>query len=144
VRDVGLRRGDLVGVAVGDDGRVGISVAGRSMAGDVSLVEAIESELRPRWVTWTPATGRALVGAGIRVATSWDVVTVHRLMAGAWRVDEARAWAWLHDLPVDSIPSGEPFDLFHQSVDQPDAPVLADGHLQARWPRSTPERLAQW
>src|SRR6185312_16938857 len=107
-------------------------------------------EVRPRWVTWSPATARALVAAGVRVATCWDVVTVHRLLTGRWRVDEAHAWAWLHDLPADSLPTDGPLDLFHQAVEDgdPDDPVRPDAHLRPDWGagawRDTPERLARW
>ena len=68
------------------------------------LIERIDQELRPRWAMWSGDTALALVRVGVRVATSWDIAAVHRLLVGGWTADPARVWAWARDLPASSIP----------------------------------------
>ncbi|MFT3853567.1 MAG: DNA polymerase [Ilumatobacteraceae bacterium] len=151
LRGAGVRRGDPVGLAIGDEA-AGLALGdGTSITIDADVagvVAAVEDELRPRWVTWSPVTGRRLVGLGVRVATCWDVVTVHRLVSGRWRVDEAHAWSAAHDLAPDTVPTEEPFDLFHQGdAGDPDEPIRADGHLRPDWVggrwRAAPARWAE-
>ncbi len=155
LRRAGARRSGDLGVALAAGVGAGVAVAGAPplpiVADVAATLVAIEDALRPRWVTWSPSTARAMVAVGVRVATCWDVVTVHRLLVGRWRVDEAQAWAWVHDVPLDSLPGEAPFDLFHQADDgdgDPGEPVRADGHLRPDWVnggwRATADRLARW
>ncbi|MCU1486431.1 MAG: putative polymerase [Actinomycetia bacterium] len=137
-----MERGELVAVAVGAGG-VGLATDERAWAARIDEVAELEATVRPRWVTWTGETAVALVQAGVRVATAWDVATVHRLLFGGWRAEPARAWARLHDLPTDALPSGVP-DLFTQADDDGSAPLRSDGHLSALWRADTPDRLAEW
>jgi len=107
----GSARGTSVGVAPVGDGSMRLAVPGEApVVVDADALAGIEGEVRPRWVTWSPATLRALVALGLRPAMCWDVVTVHRLLVGRWRVREADAWAWLHDL--DPPAPDAPLDLF--------------------------------
>ena len=157
LRRAGVTRGDLVGLAVA--GGVGLGLAAAGGVGSLSLaaddpsktLRHIEQALRPRWVLWSNDTAATLVRAGVRIATSWDIVAVHRLIFGGWRADPGRVWAQLHGLGLDTIPTSAPADLFSQAglddVD-PDNPVRPDGHLQPDWIsggwRTTPQRLRQW
>ena len=59
-----------------------------------ATLAAAEAVLRPRWVVWDEATTRALVVSGARLATCWHLAAVHRLLAGGWRAEPARLWAW--------------------------------------------------
>jgi DNA polymerase-1 len=137
-----VERGELVAVVVGAGG-VGLATDERAWAATIDEVAELEATVRPRWVTWTGGTAVALVQGGVRVATAWDVATVHRLLFGGWRAEPARAWARLHDLPTDELPSGVP-DLFTQADDDGSAPLRSDGHLSALWQADTPDRLAEW
>jgi DNA polymerase-1 len=92
-----------------------------------------------------------LVEAGVRVATSWDIAAVHRLVFGGWRADPARVWAQLHDLALDARPTLRPPDLFSHAADadgSPDDPVRPDGYLRPDWAdggwSTSIERLAAW
>ena len=132
-----MERGELVAVVVDGDA-VGLATAERAWSTTVDEVAELELAVRPRWVTWTGETAVALVRAGVRVATGWDIATVHRLLFGGWRAEPARAWARLHDLPTDELPSGVP-DLFTQADDDGSRPVRADGHLSPLWSIDPPE-----
>ena len=157
LRSSGIERGDLLAVAycpevglglAGMSGRLSMAIASVEAA---ALVQMVEDELRPRWVEWSGDTAGALARAGVRVATAWDLVAVHRLVFGGWRADPARVWAQIHDLSLQTIPSTGPLDLFslpnHDDAD-PDGPLQPDGHLRADWTdggwQNTPERLARW
>jgi DNA polymerase-1 len=158
LRRAGVEAGDPVAVALAP--RVGIGLAtaaggrSRSIAAGVldpsAVVRRVEDALRPRWVWWSKDTAAALVEAGVRVATCWDVAAVHRLVVGGWRAEPARVWAVLHDLPLDTVPATGPLDLFSQQDDEADEadPLRGDGHLRAEWTAggwaATPERLARW
>jgi DNA polymerase-1 len=100
------------------------------------VVRAVEEALAPRWVMWSGETALTLVRAGVRVARSWDLAAVHRLLAGGWRADPGRVWAVLQGLPVDEAPVAGPLDLFTHAQ-QPDGrtegPLRADGHVDADW-----------
>ena len=150
-------RGDLLALAMSP--RVGVGLAGPTGSlsipvgvGDpVAVVRLVEDQLRPRWVLWSAATTVDLVQAGLRIATSWDVAAVHRLLFGGWPADPARAWAQAHDLPLETIPSAGPASLFSQPVHDeadPEGPLLPNGHLSAAWVggawSESPERLARW
>jgi DNA polymerase-1 len=153
-----------VGVAVGPGVGVGLAVLAPEVVvytttSGARTLQAVEDEVRPRWVWWSGETGRALVDAGMRVAACWDVAAVQRLLVGGSRADPARVWAQLHDLPVDTIPQTGPLDLFSQATDDTgdgdedgnggeDEPVRRDGHLRPAWVDggwyATPERLGRW
>lgn len=156
LRAAGVGRGALVGLAVGPGVGAGFAAAGASWsvaaADPAAVVAAVEAELRPRWVVWDRAAATALVDAGVRVATAWDVAAVHRLLAGGWRAEPARSWAWLRGLPASSIPALGQLDLLgaHAAGDDgdPEVPVQPDGHLRPEWAAggwaATPSRLAAW
>jgi DNA polymerase-1 len=163
LRRAGVARGQLLGLAIAPGVGVGLGVglataAGGSQLGvpatavdPVAVVAAVEDALRPRWVWWSSASAVPLVEGGVRVATFWDVAAVHRLVAGGWAADPARAWATLHDLPLASIPATGPVDLFtvaERAAGERSGPVRDDGHLEpdwldGGWARS-PARLAAW
>jgi len=70
------------------------------------------------------------------VAAAWDVAAVHRLLFGEWRAEPARAWARLQDLPLDTLPTTQPLDLFSHAdwtAQDPDDPLGPDGHLNPGW-----------
>lgn len=152
----GVARGDLVALAVAP----GVGLGAATACGTVSLsvgvadpsglVAAVEQALRPRWVMWSNATAATLVRAGVRVALSWDVAAVHRLLFGGWRADVARVWAQLHELAVESIPENAPPDLFSHAErgDDPEDPVRPDGYLRPDWVdgawSTTTARLRRW
>jgi DNA polymerase-1 len=156
LRCAGVGKGDLVGLAVAPEVGVGLATAGGTVVpvavdDPATVVRQIEDELRPRWVVWSSDTAGVLVAAGLRIATCWDVVAVHRLIAGGWWADPARAWAQAHDLDPAGLPQSGPVDLFsmaeHDATD-PEQAVRDDGYLDPDWPAgawaATPERLARW
>ena len=143
-RLAGVGRGDLVGLAYAPAVGVGLAVGsgGLSCSGPplgttevAGVVGLVEEELRPRWVWWSSETAVALIRAGVRVATCWDIAAVHRLLFGGWRADPARVWAQLHHLPLELVPTLAPPDLFSYAEDDGDGedPVRADGYLRADW-----------
>jgi DNA polymerase family A len=159
LRAAGVGPGDLVAVAVADGVGLGLALPGAEWSRALSdgddpgrVVADVEAALAPRWVVWSNATTLALVQAGVRVATCWDVAAVQRLLFGGWRADPGRVWAQLHDLPLTDMPSTGPVNLFSLAdaagVD-PDQAVRPDGYLAAEWAggdawAATPERLARW
>ena len=157
LRARGVARGDLVALALAPG--VGVAMVARAGAVCVpadaedpaSVVRRVEQTLRPRWVMWSNATASTLVDAGVRVATSWDIAAVHRLIFGGWHADPARVWAQLHGLALDDIPDPGPVDLFSQAASgdgDPDEPVRPDGYLRPDWVdgewSTTVERLERW
>ena len=117
----------------------------------IATVELVEAELRPRWVWWNAATPAALVDHGLRVATCWDVATVHRLLEGGWRAEPAQVWATLHGRPLATIPSLGQLDLLGDGTGDegdPERPYRPDGHLRPEWVAGgwsdQPVRLARW
>jgi DNA polymerase-1 len=152
----GVARGDLVGVAVVQDA-VGLATSHGWTdvvvdARPVAVVEAIETQLRPRWVVWSNVTAAALVAAGVRIATCWDVAAVHRLLVGGWRAEPGRIWAHVAGLATESMPApaGE-LDLFSATEPDhgdPDDPIRTDGHLRPDWVeggwQASPRRVARW
>jgi DNA polymerase I len=168
LRRLGVGRGQLVGLAVAPGVGLGLAVGtdvlpvpgGEAGAAVPAVVRAVEDEVRPRWAWWSGDTARMLVEAGVRVSACWDVAAVHRLLAGGLRADPARVWAYLHDLPADTIPQTGPLDLFSHAADaaaeadagggegDEDEPVRRDGHLRPAWVdggwAATPDRLGRW
>ena len=136
-----------------DDANEGMSEGGAIVRqGDdlIRLIDQVERELGPRWVIWSQATALDLVQSGTRVARSWDVAAVHRLVFGGWRADPGRVWARLHDLSTADLPQEAALDLFSSLVDDGDAerPERPDGHLRPEWLAgewaTSPERAARW
>jgi DNA polymerase I len=160
LRANGVARGDSVGLTVAPEIGAALATPARTVrvpAGGADLalvVQRVDDALRPRWVMWSNATARPLVEAGVRVATSWDIAAVQRLLFGGWRADPARVWAQLHDLALDALPSTAPPDLFSDLGDQgadddrSGDPIRSDGYLRSDWAgggwSATPERLGRW
>ena len=155
LRSGGVGRGGQVAVAITADGSAGMT-AGDGLQWSFDdrqsgpVVAAVEEEIRPRWVVWSSESARLLVNAGVRVATCWDVASVHRLLVGGWRADPARVWAQVHGLKGgDDLPRSQPVDLFHQVDHQAATPaVRADGYLDPDWAEGcwadSPDRLVRW
>jgi DNA polymerase-1 len=150
----GTRSGDDVGLAIGRDG-IGIAVgsARRGFACDdpPAVIAEIEHRIGPRWVWWDRSPADTLVAAGVHVARCWDVLTVHRLLDGGWRTSVARAWAWLHGLPADTLPAMGQLGLLDQALTEPGDPGLPtqpDGHLRPDWLDGgwslDPDRMSRW
>ena len=116
----------------------------------MALVATVEDAFRPRWVLWGRDIEAVLVEGGLRVSKCWDVAAVQRLLVGGWRMDPARAWALLHDLSVEHLPSVAALDLFTEPDDdgRPDEPLRADGYIKPEWLAAdfewTTERMARW
>ena len=135
----GFERGALLALTIAPG--VGVAVAtpagwsaSTSWQNAVEAMRLVEVALRPRWVMWGSDTPRILVAGGLRVAKSWDIAAVQRLLAGGSRTDPARAWAQLHDLSLDALPVVAAIDLFTQPDDgEPDEAVRADGYLEPKW-----------
>ena len=166
LRQAGVRRGDLVGLAVAPDGAIAIGVASEGWTASAREVAAADDEIRPRWVTWSQETAQLLVADGLRIATCWDVAAVHRLLFGGWRADPGWAWARLRGLPLDTLPPASRVrpavvaDLFDaaeehagtsgpdDAEDDADAPLSPDGYLRPEWTSggwaATPARLLAW
>ena len=152
LRAHGLRGGDLVAVAIGPGGDATLVDASGAALDGVTLatIDTIERELGPRWVWWGRATADVLATAGVPVGRCWDVTTVHRLLAGVWRTDPPRIWAWLHDLPAAGIPQTGQLDLLAAAPagGDPDEAVQPDGYLRPEWAgggwAETPTRRARW
>ncbi|HLI40553.1 MAG TPA: DNA polymerase [Streptosporangiaceae bacterium] len=147
LREAGVGRGDLVGLAV-CPGR-GLATAPGGWRGDgTAAVKAADETLRPRWAVWSGEAAAALVAAGIRLATCWDVTAAHRLLFGGWRADPGFAWARLHGLAADDVPAAGPPDLFGMDDGDDGDPVAPDGLLRPGWAgggwADSPGRIARW
>lgn len=150
-----IARGEAVALAVAPGVGAGLATAAwrtalpaHSWAAEIASLDAAT---RPRWVMWSSATAAALVAAGVRVATSWDVAAVHRLVHGGWAADPALAWARAKGLDPADAPAGGPLDLFTQldrDAGDADDPVRPDGYLRPEWVAGSwardGERLAGW
>lgn len=150
--DHGVRRGDLVGVASGRDGVAVALPSGPGFAADsAAALMPAEAAIEPRWVWWGRETADALAAAGVTVGRCWDVLTVHRLLAGGWRTDPASVWAWLHGLPSAGLPRLGQLDLLSvagTSGDDAEDPVQPDGYLRPDWAggawATTAQRRVRW
>ena len=107
----------------------------------------------PRWIWWDRSTPDQLVERDVSVRRCWDILTVHRLLHGGWRTSPAHVWAWMHDLPTDSLPTMGQLDLLTDYADgaddgDPEDPVRPDGHLRPEWCSggwaANADRLARW
>ncbi|HTU75413.1 MAG TPA: DNA polymerase [Trebonia sp.] len=115
LRQAGVARGDLVGLAVTAGGTIAVASPADPAAGWIATADEIaaaDGEMRPRWVTWSGEAAARLTAAGVRLATCWDVAAVHRLLFGGWRAEPGVAWASLHGLAADNVPSRRPGELF--------------------------------
>lgn len=154
LRQAGVARGDLVGLAVAPGVALGLATgtgteALRPGAELTAAVGRIDRELRPRWVVWSGETAATLTAAQVRVATCWDIGAVHRLLFGGWQAGPGLAWARLHHPGLATPPASGPPDLFTQGDGgDPEEPVGASGHLRPEWIdggwRAGPERVARW
>jgi DNA polymerase-1 len=136
LRQAGVARGDLAGLAVTAGGTIAVA-AGSGAAGRVVTpdeVAAVDVELRPRWATWSGETTARLTALGVRLATCWDVAAVHRLLFGGWRAEPGVAWASLHGLAVGNVPSRRPGELFPAG----DSATTADAAIPATSGESGP------
>jgi len=152
----GLRRGGLLAMSLAPGVGLGVAEPGGGRwalpTGEPAQVVArLERDVRPRWVWWSQQTPAELTRTGLRVATCWDVVAVHRLLFGGWRAEPALVWAALHDLDPASVPGTGQLDLFGDSGDEgtdPEDPVRPDRHLRPEWTGGgwarDADRLASW
>ncbi|NNE13111.1 MAG: DNA polymerase I, partial [Ilumatobacter sp.] len=149
-------RGDPVAIAIRPDVGLGLAVDGTRHRGvpcadPVALVDRLEQHLGPRWVWWDRTTADVLAERGVEIGRCWDVLTVHRLLAGVWDTSIARCWAWLHDLDPGGIPAMGQLDLLaggDESAGDGSQPVRPDGHLAPEWVSggwaADVDRLADW
>jgi DNA polymerase-1 len=160
LRQAGVSRGDLVGLAVAPGVALGLATGsgtwaerpGADLASGPDLaaeVARIDQELRPRWVVWSGETAAVLTAHQTRLATCWDVAAVHRLLFGGWQAGPALAWARLHPRELATLPASGPPNLFAQGDDgDPGEPIGPSGHIRPEWAggdwRAGPERVARW
>ncbi|HEX8081898.1 MAG TPA: DNA polymerase [Jatrophihabitans sp.] len=156
LRRRGQARGGFLALSLAPERGLGIAEPGGGQWAVAStepaaVVATLEREFRPRWVWWSQHTPIALTHHGVRVATCWDLVAVHRLLFGGWSSDPALIWATLHDLDPASAPGTGQLDLFGDAGDEgtdPEDPVRPDQHLRPEWSGGgwarTPARLARW
>jgi DNA polymerase-1 len=153
LRGASVAPGTHVGLVAHEDAFVVALADGRwthvAVAELPDAVARAHDAVRPRWTWWDIGTASAVVRAGAHVATCWDVAAVHRVLAGGWRADPARAWARAHDLDPHDVPAAGPRNLFDPPDDgDPDSPVRADGHLDPEWAAGgwarTAETAAAW
>ena len=80
----GWTRGGLAALAVRADGTAAVARPDHPaiLVGPIAALHTIELVVRSRWVVWSEDTTGALVEAGVRAATAWDVAAVHRLLSG--------------------------------------------------------------
>jgi DNA polymerase I len=171
LRRAGVARGDLVGLVVSPARSLGVATAdgawpvtpGVNVQSDADAVAAVgraDEALRPRWAVWSGQAAARLAekgegeAGGARLATCWDITAAHRLLFGGWRADPGWAWARLHGLACDAVPTAgpsDPPDLFGLTGpgdgDATD-PVAPDGHLRSDWVgggwSDSPDHLARW
>ena len=135
----GAGRGGLVGLSVARDAGAALAAGGVEVSIEddpIGVLRAVEEALRPRWVWWANDTATALIEAGLRVATCWDIAAVHRLLVGGWHADMATVWAVMQTLPLDTLPSAGPLDLFTQAdqgAGDLEEPIRPDGYLRPEW-----------
>ena len=157
LRAAGAGAGTPVGVAWSPDG-VGLAHGDALLAcpGDgVDAVRRVLEDLRPRLVWWSARDATALVHAGVRVPSSWDVAATHCLLHGGSDRDPALVWAAARGLDPAHRPRTGQLDLLAggpapESADDPvdpAEPVRPDGHLRPGWAEHgppTPEAAARW
>ena len=136
----GATRGALVGLALGNAGTVGLAVGTTQFSldfpGSAAVVAVLDERVRPRWVCWSSATAAGLIDDGVRLATAWDLVAVHRLLFGGWRADPGRVWDALFGLDHGAAPVMGQLNLLGGEGDDGgdvDDPVRPDGYLRPEW-----------
>jgi len=153
LRQAGVARGDLVGLAIAPDLGLGVAAADHAwpMGPRADVMTAIgraDEVLRPRWVLWSGQTAARLVAWGVRLTTCWDITAAHRLLFGGWRADPGWAWARLRGLASDTVPADGPLDLFGMEEGDAADPVAPSGHLRPEWASGgwsdSPEQIARW
>jgi DNA polymerase I len=159
LRQAGVVRGELVGLAVTPELGLGLAAASGGWAvppgtGALAAVGQADEAIRPRWVLWSGQTAARLVSSGVRLSTCWDITAAHRLLFGGWRADPGFAWARLGGLPPDHVPAAGPqgppdlFDLAGPDESEPADPVAPDGYLRPEWVNGgwshSADRLARW
>ncbi len=163
LRQAGVGRGELIGLAVAPGVALGLATASQAWAERpgpelgpdlAAAVARIDRELRPRWVVWSGETATTLIagrapGDQVRLATCWDVAAVHRLLFGGWPAGPALAWARLHPRELATLPASGPPNLFAQGDGgDPGEPIGPSGHIRPEWAdgdwRASPERVARW
>ncbi|MCU1398131.1 MAG: putative polymerase [Acidimicrobiales bacterium] len=156
LRQAGIERGGFVALASRPGVGLGLATADGYVSGIViddpsAVVAAIDAEIRPRWVVWSGDTTGTLIGAGVRIATCWDLAAVHRLLFGGWRAEPARIVALLAGLSISTIPSMGQLSLLDAAGDDGSDftdPVRPDGHLRPEWAaggwHADVEHLAAW
>jgi DNA polymerase-1 len=107
LRQHGVARGDLVGVAVTRSGIAGVSTGSATTRASLGGINTADAEFRPRWAAWPEDTYDILVENGVRLATSWDIAAVHRLRFGGWRADPPYIWALEHGLDPAKVTDGD-------------------------------------
>ena len=145
----------LLAVAIDPEHGCGLATAERAWSIPVrdlgTELGALRDAQDPRWVWWDRATPTAMVGLGLGIDRCWDVVAVHRLLSGRWRLTVPEVWADLQGLDPESIPSLGQLDLLRspdREVGDPEAPIDPDGHLRPEWSNGAwahrPTRMAAW
>ncbi len=151
----GVQRGDHVGVAIDPEVGLGLGLdagpIGVEVGDPADLLGRLDAQFGPRWVWWDRTTADVVARHSLRLDRCWDVLTVHRLLAGRWRTSVGLAWAWLHGLSPETLPKMGQLGLLDAPADEgldPEDPVRPDGHLRPEWTaggwRSSPPRLAAW
>ena len=152
-----IAKGEWLGLAIAPGAGIGLATVNdcwnvhAETSHDIAAAIAELDEAKPRWVWWDRLTTDQLVDAGVALDRCWDVVTVHRLINGGWKTSIGEAWASLHGLSPDSIPTLGQMNLLAAPVDagtDPDDPILPDGHLRAEWTggqwTESLDRTARW
>jgi DNA polymerase I len=156
LRAAGAAPGAAVGLAWAPDG-VGLA-HGDALVGcpgdGVGAVRRVLEALRPRLVWWSARDATALVRAGVRVPSSWDVSASHRLLHGGSDRDPALVWAAARGLDPAHRPRTGQLDLLAGGAGagtagpagddppDPEEPVRPDGHLRPGWAQDGPPTVA--
>ena len=147
-------RHDLVGVAFSPG--VGLGLArgedrwAIATADPLAWFGELATSVDPRWVWWGTQTSALVAGAGIGIDRCWDLLVVHRLLAGGWGTSIGEVWAELHGLPLETLPKMGQLGLLDAPAEEGDhqVAVMPDGHLRPEWIDGgfgqSPERLAEW
>lgn len=150
-------KGEWLGLAISPGVGIGLATSTASWgvpaetAGQVVAAIAELDEALPRWAWWDRTTADQLVTMGVAIDRCWDVLTVHRLINGGWKTSIGEAWASLHGLAAETIPTLGQMNLLAAPVDvgaDPNNPILPDGHLRAEWAggqwAESLERTVEW
>lgn len=147
--------GTSLGVAIAEGVGLGLSTSeltwALSTADPSAVLAQLDERFSPRWVWWDRNTPRLLAQNDVTIDRCWDILTVHRLLHGGWKTSIGLVWAWLEELPADSLPHMGQLGLLDTPSDEgdnPENPIRPDGHLRPEWVtgawNDTPQRLASW